>query len=123
MKNYLLLPTIVILFSYIILFSGCNKDDDNARTAIFTIPAETVLNGTNPQTDDLIEVMKATEEKTSNIYYLALDNGIEGFTYESGYEYRLKVVITSLKNPPMDGNTETFQLIEILEKTEVTTSN
>ncbi len=123
MRNNFLLPTLTILISCIILFSGCNKDDDDTRTVILTIPAETVLNGTNPQTDDLVEVMKATEENTSNTYYLALDNGIEGFTYESGYKYRIKVLITTLKNPPMDGNSETFELIEILEKTKVTTSN
>ncbi|REF45220.1 uncharacterized protein DUF4377 [Serratia ficaria] len=42
--------------------------------------------------------------------------GIEGFTFEPGYRYRLKVQVTALENVPADASSLRYTLIEQLEK-------
>lgn len=41
---------------------------------------------------------------------------IEGFNYEWGYVYKLKVKITDVVNPPEDGPAKIYRLIEVLSK-------
>lgn len=41
---------------------------------------------------------------------------IEGFTYEEGYEYRLRVQKIHLANPPADGFIFEYKLIAIVSK-------
>jgi len=42
--------------------------------------------------------------------------GIEGFTFEPGYQYRLKVRVTPVENVPADASSLRYTLIEQLEK-------
>lgn len=44
---------------------------------------------------------------------------IEGFEFEPGYSYILKVRITHLANPPQDWYNVEYKLIELISKTEV----
>ena len=44
---------------------------------------------------------------------------IEGFNYEEGYFYELKVKVTPVKNPPADGSTMYYTLIKVVSKTKV----
>ena len=44
---------------------------------------------------------------------------IEGFEFEPGYFYTLKVEITHLANPPQDSYDVAYKLIELISKTEV----
>ncbi|WP_207420745.1 DUF4377 domain-containing protein [Desertivirga brevis] len=46
--------------------------------------------------------------------------GIEGFQYEEGYIYRLQVHKEQVKNPPADGSSIRYILVNILSKTKVT---
>ncbi len=41
---------------------------------------------------------------------------IEGFTYEPGYEYKLLVKREPIKNPPADGASLRYTLVDMLEK-------
>ena len=41
---------------------------------------------------------------------------IEGFEYEEGYEYLLNVKIKEIKNPPADGSSLKYILVEVFEK-------
>ena len=41
---------------------------------------------------------------------------IDGFEFQSGYEYKLKVQVTEIKNPPADASSLKYSLVEILEK-------
>lgn len=43
--------------------------------------------------------------------------GIEGFDYEPGYFYHLRVEITPVENPPIDGSSTSWRLLEIIDKT------
>ena len=42
---------------------------------------------------------------------------IEGFQYEPGFSYRLRVLKTPVPNPPADGSSVEWRLLEALEKT------
>lgn len=61
------------------------------------------------------EGMKVKEEESEGWSALAFSE-IEGFEYEKGYEYVLKVKKTTLANPPMDGNEVRYKLIKIVSK-------
>lgn len=41
-------------------------------------------------------------------------NAIEGFDYEEGYFYKIKVAVTTVENPPADGSSLRYELIEVL---------
>jgi len=62
--------------------------------------------------------VKATDDEAWTLWY----GGIEGFEHEAGYEYRLAVRETTVEDPPADGSSIQWTLIEILEKTPVTES-
>lgn len=42
---------------------------------------------------------------------------IEGFVFEPGFEYLIRVERTILKNPPADGSIFRYRLIDIIRKT------
>ena len=65
--------------------------------------------------DNPAEGMKIKEEKMDYWYTVHFET-IEDFTYERGYEYILKVKKTHLANPPADGSSVRYRLIEILSK-------
>jgi hypothetical protein len=44
------------------------------------------------------------------------ENSIEGFVYEEGYRYYLKVLKIHFSNPSMDGPNYKYKLIEIMDK-------
>ena len=47
---------------------------------------------------------------------------IVGLDYELGFSYKIKVKKESIKNPPMDGASFQYKVVEILEKKDVTES-
>lgn len=48
-----------------------------------------------------------------------LYNAIEGFEYVEGLYYKIRVNITQVENPPADGSSLDYKLIEIIEKSKV----
>lgn len=46
-------------------------------------------------------------------------NEIEGFAWEAGYLYRIRVERTTIANPPADGSSARYRLLQILSKTAV----
>ncbi len=105
-----------LMYLTIIFMIGCDKNDkQNERVAFLTIEPQTVQNGTIPESDQLVECMVAKEEGRNVTHYLYIGR-IEGFEYEFGFAYRIKVLISPVKNPPMDGHTENFKLLEIISK-------
>ncbi|MEM7112303.1 MAG: META domain-containing protein [Chloroflexota bacterium] len=49
-------------------------------------------------------------------------DGIEGFDYEAGFEYELRVQRIDVPNPPADGSSFYYQLVEVVNKTAVATT-
>ena len=48
---------------------------------------------------------------------------IEGFDYEEGFEYEIKVRVKPVKNPPMGGSNRTMSLIKVVSKVEKQTDD
>lgn len=103
-----------LLLSILIISSvSCNDEDKNLeRIQILNIAHSTVQSGAMPPApaDYKLPFMQVREEGSVEIKLLSL-NRIEGFEYEEGYEYKVKVLITTLSSPPMDGHSETYKLI------------
>ncbi|ASK29763.1 hypothetical protein CEY12_06425 [Chryseobacterium sp. T16E-39] len=59
-----------------------------------------------------LQVKENASENWTNFY-----SNIEGFTYEPGYEYVLKVKTEKIANPPADGSSIKYTLISQVSKT------
>lgn len=57
--------------------------------------------------------------KTLNINSRPYSEYIQGFEFEWGNTYELVVQVTVLENPPMDGSSIEYKLLEVLEKNSV----
>lgn len=62
-----------------------------------------------------LEGMKIRENINSEWTVIHI-NGIEGFVYEKGFEYYLKVEKIHIANPPMDASDIKYKLIEVISK-------
>ncbi|MFC7345754.1 DUF4377 domain-containing protein [Chryseobacterium zhengzhouense] len=96
--------------------------------ALFTLTYCTTANTTGtdektfivgPETADCTGVapMKCLQvkEKESGNWENFYSN-IEGFTYEPGFEYTLKVRTEKIENPPMDGSSIRYILVKEISK-------
>lgn len=73
-----------------------------------------------PQTADCTGVapMKCLQIKeTPSAAFTNFYSNIEGFTYEPGYEYVLKVKTEKVANPPADGSSVKYILVREISKT------
>ncbi|WP_228441024.1 DUF4377 domain-containing protein [Chryseobacterium phosphatilyticum] len=59
-----------------------------------------------------MQVKEKASESWTNFY-----SNIEGFTYEPGYEYVLKVKTEKIENPPADASSIKYTLVEQVSKT------
>ncbi|MGV3559517.1 DUF4377 domain-containing protein [Larkinella arboricola] len=96
---------------FMLLSAGCDKDDLKPETITLWVGDHQVdCTGVGPQKCLLVKM----EGDTSWTYHYT---GIEEFTYEAGYEYRLRVKRKRVKNPPADGSSIRYILVSIDEKT------
>ncbi|MCD8186874.1 MAG: DUF4377 domain-containing protein [Rikenellaceae bacterium] len=111
MKNFIL--TVIFIFSLSAL--GCTQEDSDK---IFTV---TVASSVQERENE--------NESTSVpfVYYVKFEDSMDwemfphyigGFEYEEGYEYRIKMKQTRLKNPAQDQDPLEYTLLEILTKTQ-----
>lgn len=82
----------------------------NEKTLI--IGAQTVDCSTGAGRMKCMQVKENASENWTNFY-----SKIEGFTYEPGYEYVLKVKTEKIANPPADASSIKYTLIEQVSKT------
>lgn len=52
----------------------------------------------------------------NTLYGFIFKNEIQGFTYEEGYEYTLRVVLDPIANPPVDGASSRYRLVRVENK-------
>lgn len=57
-------------------------------------------------------VRRSVAAEWTNFY-----DAIEGFTYEPGFDWTLRVSSREVRNPPADGSSIAYRLITVLEKT------
>ena len=106
-----LLSTLLVFFS----LSSCDDNDDKNKVVevkatiwykhvdYAIVPGNTITKG-----------IKIKEDNSDEWVSLA---GIDGFNYEEGYNYEVRLQKTFLSNPPQDGSSIEYRLIEIIEKT------
>lgn len=109
----------ILLALFTIGFSNCQNNDelqDKIEKVIMNISAETSI--FQPWGSSIpVECMLAREERQTEYTKMSLLS-IADFDYEKGYEYRLLVEKRTLANPPADGSSISYKLIEVLSKEE-----
>ncbi len=72
--------------------------------------------------DHLVDCVSVSPQKCMLVKEKIVDDwtnfygNIEGFEYEEGYEYLLNVKVETIKNPPADGSSFKYILVEVFEK-------
>ena len=89
------------------LFFSCSKDNEKS---IYI--ADTMVNCTSVAAQKCLQIKENEKDNWSNLF-----TNIEGFDFEEGYSYKLKVEVTKIENPPADASSEKYVLLEILKKT------
>ncbi|WP_295940539.1 DUF4377 domain-containing protein [uncultured Alistipes sp.] len=103
-----------ILLLSTLVFCACDKDDNNYETREWTVASELgITTGQNIMGLQPVLLIKAGESTT----WRPLHSGIIGFTYEPGYEYKLHIKAEQISNPPADGSSMRYTLLEEISKT------
>lgn len=99
------------------LVSGCINDDnpkDVTEEICMSVSSETGVMYP-PFFEEGVECMLVMSEDNPGEWEHLGFNEIEGFTYERGHEYYLRVMRTILANPPMDASNRKYSLKDIIE--------
>lgn len=99
------------------LVSGCIDDGnpkDVTEEICMSVSSETGVMYP-PFYEEGVECMLIMSEDNPGVWEQLGFGEIEGFTYERGHEYYLRVVRTILANPPMDASNRTYSLKDIIE--------
>ncbi|MGB2249192.1 MAG: DUF4377 domain-containing protein [Alcanivorax sediminis] len=98
-------------FVVMILLGGCGESSTEGRL-LEVAPYRTACIGVGPM--ECLQVRREGEENYSLFY-----SKIEGFEFESGYQYVLRVKVTPVENAPADASSERYSLLEVVEKSPV----
>lgn len=94
---------------------------DGTMKAVFTLVREQALFVAAEQADGVgVGPQKCllVKENIEDDYSFFYDK-IEGFEWEAGHEYELLVEVSQVSNPPADGSSLHYALVEIVSQTEV----
>lgn len=111
-KNLILL--LLTAFA-IVLAVGCTPSatgGDGTEITLFVGPELKECVGVAPM--QCMQVKRSPEGAWEFFY-----NQIEGFTYEPGFEYELRVNEIVVENPPADGSSLRYELVAVVSKTAV----
>ena len=89
---------------------GATDAGESDVVTMYVGPELVECTGVAPQT---CMQVKYSPDEAYQLFY----NQIEGFTYEPGYNYELKVMVTDVENPPADGSSLKYTLVEEVSKT------
>lgn len=115
--NKLIVP---FLFIACLFATSCIDDDeprDKTKDIIMSVSEETdiMYDLFDDKGEYPIECMRVMDEDFPGKWRNLSMTAIEGFDYEPGHRYTLKVRRTILANPPADASSYTYRLLEILE--------
>lgn len=111
---YILLP---------VCFLSCTNEDNDvdwSEDRIIEISSEIVAINTFGE-PSVVNGMKIRIQG-ENDWKVYPTTFIDGFIFESGYFYTLKVKITHLNNPPLDAYDVQYELISLISKTKKSNS-
>ena len=103
----------VLMLLFVLGFSSCIKDNEKDKIEIVTMYISNETKFMKFLDEALVECMVVTVQKEQS--YIPL-RGIDGFEYEKGFEYSLKVKKTTPVHPLQDVPRYFYSLIEILSK-------
>lgn len=121
MKRYIYFTAVIMtcLLGVTCLSSCLNNDDDVDVVKNVILEVDSHPCAVYPIPSGIIELplpgMKIKEENSKE-WQNKSQYAIEGFTFEPGYFYTLKVKKTILANPPADSGNVRYQLVEVLKK-------
>lgn len=99
--------------------TGCKKDISKEKVVLLTVAPDPIQVSPNPpgsiSNPAIIYNIQITEDATNEKYNLDLTE-IEGFTYEQGYTYKLKVRKIPIAKPNADGPITSYKLVELISK-------
>jgi glyoxylase-like metal-dependent hydrolase (beta-lactamase superfamily II) len=104
----------------------CRTEDGKNFTELIDIPQKTNTTFSNLYVDSKLvdcvgvapqQCMLVREDADSDWEFFY--DQISGFKFEKGYEYKLKIKTTKIKNPPADASSLKYTLIKVLEKNNV----
>lgn len=111
MKNILKITNIAIATGFLFVMTQCKSMPDASDAKTFIVASQTVdCTGVAPM--KCLQVKEKESESWQNFY-----SNIEGFTYEPGYEYILKVKTEKIANPLADASSIKYTLIKQVSKT------
>ena len=119
MKRLICFAAVILtcLFGITCLSSCLNDDEDMDVVKNIILEVDSHPCTVNPEwgVPTPIPGMSIKEENSSE-WKKVPQSTVEGFTFETGYLYILKVKKTILANPPADSGNVRYQLIEVLKK-------
>lgn len=102
-----------LLLVVLTVLTSCKKDDPVSDVITMQVADHRQdCMGVAPQKCLLV---KTEGDADWTLFY----DGIEGFTYEEGYTYRLLIKRVPVANPPADGSSIRYTLVQMLDKTKV----
>lgn len=120
MRTKIYLRTLLIAFVAIFGLTACMNEDEpkditNEVTMYVSSETGTMYDFFDAYETYPIECM-LVKERGEDEYRPMAFRSIQGFEYEKGYEYDLRVNKTTLANPPADGSIYKYQLVRVVEK-------
>ena len=108
-KQFLLFITIVTLFS-------CSNDDDSSRIVNMRINH---YQNTGMALSPVLTLLVQEDNAVGTNNWSKFYNGIAGFNYVPGKIYNLSVKVEKINNPPADGSSSKYTLLEVKSIQEV----
>lgn len=124
MKN--IYRTSILLFVFCISMISCSSDDNtddtidlaNAEIVTLTFTHYRTLSFQELLTTPILLPVSIENGNTSmNAYY----RFVEGFDYDPGFDYELRVAKSAVENPLQDASSIRYQLLEVVSKIEGST--
>ncbi len=107
-----ILKTLILPIAILSIMIQCKPiaNTESANEKTFIIASQTAdCTGVAPM--KCLQVKEKESDNWGNLY-----SNIEGFTYEPGFEYVLKVRTEKIPNPPMDGSSIKYTLLKQVSK-------
>lgn len=107
---------IVLIFGiFLIAFESCRGSGEGVET--ITVASQKASCVGVARTECLLIKHRGSDQ------WEFLHGGIEGFTHESGYEYRLRIREERIENPPADRSSIRRILVKVISKKKKTSSD
>jgi hypothetical protein len=106
------------LMGLVFLLFSCNLNGDLNGVVDMVVNSYTV-ECVGEMEGNCLLVQEGDQIGTDDWSLFYYEDSIEGFDYEPGYIYHLKVKKQKIKNPPMDGSSISYRLVKTISKEKV----